>query len=40
LTLSAATATRESVLRGTPDAGVEIALLREVGDLFKRLPLP
>lgn len=40
LTLSAATAARESVLRATPDVGIEIALLSDVAALFKKLPLP
>ncbi|HEV7567184.1 MAG TPA: hypothetical protein VGO31_14640 [Microbacteriaceae bacterium] len=40
LALSDAMAARESVLRATPDVGIEIALLRDVADLFKKLPLP
>lgn len=40
LTLSDAMAARESVLRATPDVGMEIALLSDLADLFKKLPLP
>jgi len=40
LTLTAAMAAQESVLRGTPNVGIEVARLHKVDDLFKRHPLP
>lgn len=40
MTLSDALAAQDSVLRATPNVGIEVARLHEVGDLFKRLPLP
>lgn len=39
-TRSDALAAQESVLRGTPNVGIEVARLHGVADLFKRLPLP
>jgi hypothetical protein len=40
LTLSAALQARDSVLRGTPDVGMEVAKLHETAVLFSRYPLP
>jgi len=40
MTLRDAREAQESVLRGTPDVGIEIARLHEVRDLFVRHPLP
>jgi hypothetical protein len=40
MSLADAYTARESVLGGTPDVGIEIVLVSDVADLFKRLPLP
>jgi hypothetical protein len=40
ITLADAYTARESVLRGTPNVGIEIVLLHEVGELFKRSRCP